>query len=59
MNVDLLRDNIMDQLTPMDAVNIVTGTGIKFSTEDMDKYTSFFKYIVRNRRWLAQRMQDG
>ncbi len=59
LNVDLVRDQIMDAVAPIDVVNLVIGTGIKFVTQDMKRYTSIVKYIIPNRRWLQSKIVDG
>ncbi|KAK3626276.1 hypothetical protein LTR56_012485 [Elasticomyces elasticus] len=59
MYTDPLRDEIMYWLTPRDAVEFVVATGILFSNKDMAKYTSAFKYIITNRRWLMKKMKEG
>ncbi|KAK5754898.1 hypothetical protein LTS12_015021 [Elasticomyces elasticus] len=43
----------------MDAVEFVIATGILFSNEDVAKYTSVFKYIITDRRWLTKKMKEG
>lgn len=59
MDIDLIRDNIMAWLLPIDSVNFIIGTNIRFSAKDLDKYTNPFKYFIPERRWLIQRMQAG
>jgi hypothetical protein len=59
MDVDIVRDKVMDQVAPIDVVNFVIGTGIKFSKEDMERYKSIFKYIIPNRRWLRCKLEEG
>jgi len=56
MYVDIIRDEIMDQVAPMDVVNFMIGTRIRFSKEDMERYKSIFKYIIPNRRWLQTKL---
>lgn len=57
MSVTIIRDMIMDLLAPMDVVNFVIGTGIKFVSKDMGRYISLFKYIIPNRRWLQSKIK--
>ncbi|KAK1092065.1 hypothetical protein LTR48_005074 [Friedmanniomyces endolithicus] len=57
MSVTIIRDMIMDLLAPMDVVNFVIGTGIRFVSKDMERYISLFKYIIPNRRWLQSKIK--
>ena len=59
MAIDIIRDIIMDQVSPMDVQNFVTGTGIQFSKKDMERYMSIFKYIIPSRRWLQSMVAIG
>ncbi|KAK5734191.1 hypothetical protein LTS12_026773 [Elasticomyces elasticus] len=59
MHIDPVRDEIMYWLTPKDAIHFVVGSGIIFSKEDMIRYTSLFKYIIPDRRWLMNKIRDG
>lgn len=59
MNTDLIRDEIMYWMTPMDALNLRLTCRDMVPNEDMAKYTSIFKYIIPNRRWLMNKMNEG
>jgi hypothetical protein len=59
MNVDIIRDKVMDQVAPIDVLNFVIGTGIRFSRKDMERYKSIIKYIIPNRRWLQSKIESG
>jgi hypothetical protein len=59
MNVDIIRDKVMDQVAPIDVVNFMIGTGIRFSKEDSKRYRSIIKYIIPNRRWLQSKLREG
>jgi hypothetical protein len=59
MYVDIIRDKVMDQVAPIDVVNFVIGTGIRFSKKDMERYKSIFKYIIPNRRWLQTKLRQN
>ena len=54
MLVDIIRDQVMDQVAPMDDINFVIGTGIRFEVQDMQRYKSIFKYINPDRRCHAR-----
>ncbi|KAK5680134.1 hypothetical protein LTR17_027556 [Elasticomyces elasticus] len=53
MEVDILRDEIMDKLTPLDVINFLVATGMKFERKDVVKYTNIFK------RWLLSKLSEG
>ncbi|KAK5162696.1 uncharacterized protein LTR77_011249 [Saxophila tyrrhenica] len=57
--VDLIRDYVMDTVAPVDVVNFMIGTGIRFTSQDMKRYASLVKYIIPNRRWLKSKIRDG
>ena len=59
MSIDHIRDEVMYWLTPMDTVNFIVGIGIFFTTTDMAKYTSPFKYVIPDRTWMIKRIEEG
>jgi hypothetical protein len=59
MKTDLIRDEIMYWMTPMDALNLRLTCRDMVPNKDMAKYTSIFKYIIPDRRWLMNKMKEG
>ncbi|KXT06132.1 hypothetical protein AC578_1273 [Pseudocercospora eumusae] len=59
MRLEPLRDEVMYWLTPLDALNLRLTRKDMIPPEDMGKYTSIFKYVIPNRRWLMNKMEDG
>ncbi|KAK6433875.1 hypothetical protein LTR95_009941 [Oleoguttula sp. CCFEE 5521] len=59
LNISIIRDQIMEQVTPVDVVNFVIGNGIKLSTKDMQRYLSIFECIIPNRRWMQTKIKKG
>ena len=59
MVAEPIKDEIMHWLTPMDVIQFTIGTGVLFSEKDMAKYTSVFRYVITDRRWLRSRMLEG
>jgi hypothetical protein len=55
----IVRDLVMDQISPRDAQNFEEGSSIPFYTEEKNRYTSLFKMIIPDRKWLQTKLQDG
>ena len=59
ISVDLVRDDIMYWLTPIDVLNFVIATGIMPSCADMCNYTNLFRYFLRERAWIIKKLNAG
>jgi len=59
MNNDVIRDQIMDQISPKSVDNFVKGFGATFGSKDKDRYMSMFKIIIPDRKWLIAMVQKG
>ena len=58
MSNDLIRDQIFMHLSPRDVVNYQTATGIKFTTEEFERYVNVFRFIIPQRRWLMNKINN-
>lgn len=59
MTPELIRDGAAYWLTPMDMVNFVVATGVMLPERDMAKYTSPFRYVITDRKWMLDKIERG
>lgn len=58
MSNALVKDMIFMNLLPRDVVNFQSATGIKLTTEEFERYVNVFRFIIPQRRWLMNKINN-
>ena len=58
MSNALVRDKVFMHLSPRDVINYQSATGITFTTEEFERYVNVFRFIIPQRRWLMDKINN-